>query len=160
MTPDQHDELANAISTENDNNTLVAKGLDPDTMTPEQRNIALNDLQPIIHSPLDDLFGALGTIGGGLIGSLGLAFGRKREDEITGEATVRDVKIDGDKPPVPDSLIDPIALAIPDAPSEPERRPEPQVYPALERGEGGLQSLDGRDYKTIKSDLLLNMPTN
>ncbi|MCZ8239864.1 MAG: hypothetical protein O9346_17860, partial [Leptospiraceae bacterium] len=61
-----------------------------------------------IHSPLDDLFGALGTIGGGLIGSLGLAFGRKREDEITGEATVRDGKVEGDKPPVPDSLIDPI----------------------------------------------------
>ncbi|MCZ8238878.1 MAG: hypothetical protein O9346_13640, partial [Leptospiraceae bacterium] len=49
-----------------------------------------------IHSPLDDLFGALGTIGGGLIGSLGLAFGRKREDEITGEATVRDGKVDGE----------------------------------------------------------------
>ncbi|PJD98522.1 MAG: hypothetical protein CK427_17010, partial [Leptospira sp.] len=96
MTPDQHDELANAIRTENDNNTLVAKGLDPDTMTPEQRNIALNDLQPVIHSPLDDLLGALGTIGGGLIGSLGLAFGRKREDEITGEATVRDGKVDGE----------------------------------------------------------------
>jgi len=96
MTPDQHDELANAIRTENDNNTLVAKGLDPDTMTPEQRNIALKDLQPIIHSPLDDLFGALGTIGGGLIGSLGLAFGRKREDEITGEATVRDGKVEGE----------------------------------------------------------------
>ncbi|MCZ8240170.1 MAG: hypothetical protein O9346_05170, partial [Leptospiraceae bacterium] len=81
ITPDQHDELANKIRIENDNNALVANGLDPDTMTPEQRNIALNDLQPIIHSPLDDLFGALGTIGGGLIGSLGLAFGRKREDE-------------------------------------------------------------------------------
>lgn len=63
--------------------------------------------------------------------------GRRREDEEGGEATERDVKIDGDKPPVPDSFNDTIALAIPDAPSEPERRPDvivlsPNIQEALD----------------------------
>ena len=75
MTPDQHDELANAIRTENDNNTLVANGLDPDTMTPEQRNQALYNLQPDAASPIPALLGALGSVGGFLAGAVGLSLG-------------------------------------------------------------------------------------
>jgi hypothetical protein len=113
-----------------------------------------------------NLLGAFGSVEGFLAGALGLSIGngtsstpstpannanaeplvgRRRDDEDGGEAaTERDVKIEGDKPPVPDSFNEPAALAIPDSPTEPERKPDAIVLsPYMQKALDLVKNQDG-----------------